>query len=221
MWHVIIPSTVVVVGSGAYALYRYFSEDEKPLGAFIVWGRPNTGKSTFIAGLRGVPPPHGAPKEATGARITHKDVKITGLDRGPHKVDAVTDMPGTNDRLPVWLDAVKSVEHVFYLINLARVDDREYMSSVRTDIKQTVAALKESKKEKKRLNLIGSHLDKSNWKAVPAAEVNNFLQEDDQFRELYESMEGFAGYVYAANLTDPVSFKKLLQSIADDILAKG
>lgn len=217
----IIAGVGVAVGSAAYAAYRYFSEDEKTLGTFIVWGRPNTGKSTFITGLRCATPSLGAPKEATTARITHEDVKITGLDRGPHKVDAVTDMPGTNDRLPDWLDAVKSVEHVFYLINLARVDDRAYMSSVRTDIKQTVAALKESKKEKKRLNLIGSHLDKSNWKTKPAADVNNVLQEDENFRELYESMEGFAGYVYAANLTDPVSFKQLLQSIADDILAKG
>lgn len=216
----IIAGVGVAVGSAAYAAYRYFSDDEKTLGTFIVWGRPNTGKSTFIAGLRGATPSQAAPKEATTARITHKDVKVKGLDRGPHKVDAVTDMPGTNDRLPDWLDAVKSVEHVFYLVNLARVDDRTYMSSVRTDIKETIAALKQSEKDKKRLNLIGSHLDESKWKTVRAAEVNNVLQEDDEFRALHESTKEVAGYVYAANLTDKNSFKQLLQSIADDILAK-
>lgn len=222
---------IALVGAGV-AAYRYFAEDDKvkpvvnvtpvprTLGTFIVWGRPNTGKTTFIAGLRGVPAVPGVSKEATTSRTTYTDVLITGLDRGPHIVKEIADMPGTKDRLPDWLKHVKNLDHVFYLVNLARVGESTYLSSVRSDIAQTITALKDSSKQSKRLNIIGSHVDESEWREIAASEVNNVLQEDERFRMLYESMDGVAGYVYAANLTNSDSFKQLLQSIANDILAQ-
>lgn len=53
---------------------------------------------------------------------------------------------------------------------------------------------------------------------MDTAQVNNVLQEDPVIRRMYESI-GVKGYVYSANLTDPTSFNRLLQSIVDDLQA--
>eukprot|EP01032_Pedospumella_encystans_P008637 gene8637-10228_t len=125
---------------------------------------------------------------------------ITSLEGGPYKVAKVVDIPGTQDRFSDFLSYVKSFEHAFYLVNLAKLKDAHYIARVRSDITKTIEALKAS--TSKRLNIIGTHVDESEWKNIQASEVNNVLQEDEIFRALYESTTEVAGYVYVANLTD-------------------
>jgi GTPase Era involved in 16S rRNA processing len=217
-------AAAVAVGKVVHTAYQRFSKKEKTLGTFIVWGLPDTGKSTFISIVLGKPHAPRSAKEATTSAKVYKDEIIRGLEQGPQKVEKITDLPGTNDRLGYWLQEVKDKEvqetkNVFYLVNLARFREPTYMSSVRFHIKKTLEAMA-SNTSTKRLNIIGTHLDQSEWKGVASEKVNNELQGDDAFRELYESTNQVAGYVYAANLTDQSSAKNLLQSITNDILAK-
>jgi len=186
------------------------------LGSFVIWGRPNSGKTTFISQLRGEPIQL-VEKKATTSRTTYKDVKLRLA--AEWVVDSIVDMPGTDDRLDDWRELVAKGDHVFYLLNLSRTDDAGYVAAVRTDLKATIEALRKLPKGRKRINIIASHVDQSKWNNVDAAQVNNVLQEDPVIRRMYESMEGAKGYVYSANLTDPTSFKLLLQSIVDDLHA--
>src|SRR5690606_8637650 len=142
---------------------------------------------------------------------------LSDLDGGPFKAEKIVDTPGNMDRLEDWLKQVVDSQHLFYLVDLSRVADRDYAAAVRSDIKATARARRDSSKPVKRINFIASHLDQSKWSGVDAAEVNNLLlQQDDGLRLLYESVDGVAGYVYSANLMDKGSFKRLLQSIVDD-----
>jgi hypothetical protein len=238
----------VAVGAAWYAIYR--RNVTTSLGSFIVWGMPNTGKTTFVAGLRtpsnaadgtnnvggGADNPVERKKEATTSRTVYTDVRIDGLKGGPYVVKRIVDMPGTNDRQDDWLKDVKELDHAFYLVDLSRVDDPGYWAAVNTHIEATIRSLegsnsesesggssRKSEKASKRLNIIGSHLDMSKWKDVDASQVNNILQEDDCFMLLFDSIRKgkVASYVYAANLTNRDSFKQLLQSIANDIRAQN
>ncbi|WP_375184692.1 GTPase domain-containing protein [Aquabacterium sp.] len=222
---------LIAAGAGLLAVgvaaYKYFSgDDDQPsktpppsksqsLGSFVIWGRPNSGKTTFISQLRGEQ--MSVEKKATTSRTTYKEVKLRLA--AEFVVDSIVDMPGTDDRLDDWRELVAKGDHVFYLINLSRIDDSGYAAAVRTDLKATIDALSQSSKGRKRINIIASHVDQSKWNAVDAAQVNNVLQEDPVIRRMYESMEGVKGYVYSANLTDATSFKRLLQSIVDDLQA--
>ncbi|WP_281170955.1 GTPase domain-containing protein [Curvibacter lanceolatus] len=181
-----------------------------------MWGRPNSGKTTFISQLRGEHVQL-AEKKATTSRVTYKDVKLRLA--AEFVVESIVDMPGTDDRLDDWRELVAKGDHVFYLLNISRTDDAGYVAAVRTDLKATIEALNKSSKGRKRINIIASHVDQSKWNTVDVAQVNNVLQEDPVIRRMYESMEGVKGYVYSANLTDPASFKRLLQSIVDDLQA--
>eukprot|EP01034_Spumella_vulgaris_P025165 gene25165-31592_t len=196
--------------SGTYAAYKRYKknaqeekikevEKRKNLSRFIVWGRPDTGKTTFVRGLR-IGKGMGRKKEGTTGANVYEDVMITSLEGGPYKVAKVVDIPGTQDRFSDFLSYVKSFEHAFYLVNLAKLKDAHYIARVRSDITKTIEALKAS--TSKRLNIIGTHVDESEWKNIQASEVNNVLQEDEIFRALYESTTEVAGYVYVANLTD-------------------
>lgn len=223
---------LILAGAGllaaGVATYKYFSDDDdqsskappphrsQSLGTFVIWGRPNSGKTTFISQLRGEQM-QSVVKKATTSRTTYKEVKLQ-LE-AEFTVDSIVDMPGTDDRLDDWRELVANGDHVFYLINLSRTDDSGYAAAVRTDLKATIEALSQSSKGRKRINIIASHVDQSKWNAVDAAQVNNVLQEDPGIRRMYESMEGVKGYVYSANLTDATSFRRLLQSIVDDLQA--
>lgn len=157
------------------AAYRHWSSDKrgfKSLGSVVIWGRPNTGKTTFIARLRGEDPNPGH-KEATTSKKKYTEILLTDLDGGPFRIEEIVDMPGNMDRLEDWLRQVVSSQHVFYLIDLSRVGDRHYKAAVRSDIKATVKALCDSTKPTKRINLIASHLDQSEWRREDPAEVNN------------------------------------------------
>lgn len=131
-------------------------------------------------------------------------------------VDEIIDLPGTQDRLSAWLKYVVDKKHVFYVIDLSRINDNEYNLSVRSDLKKTIEALRNSNKEKKRINIIASHVDKSKWSHIDAANINNEIQEDPFIRKVCESLEDVTGYVYSANLMNDQSFKQLMQSIAND-----
>ena len=203
-------------------LYSYFNKESntpdtrcKSLGSFVIWGRPNTGKTTFIARLRGVEV-NAEKKEATTSKKVYKNVEIGNIEGGLFKVSEIVDMPGSMDRLDDWLDQVVSKKHVFYLIDLSRLKERTYLTSVKSDVSCTVKKLNESNKNNKRINIIATHVDLSDWKDIDIADVNNLIQEDVDIRYIFESTKGVSGYVYSSNLIDESSFNKLMQSIVDD-----
>lgn len=215
MWQIIVAG----VSAGAAALgaaYKLYSDRQASLGSFVIWGRPNSGKTTFISQMRG--DYHRSPeKKTTTSRTQYKNVK---LQLSPTCiVNSIVDMPGTNDRLENWRELVAENNHVFYLINLSRSGDAAYLAQVRNDLKETVKAVLASPRSRKRINIIASHVDQSQWKDADASQVNNSLQEDETIRRIYESLEGVKGYIYSANLTDATSFRRLMQSIANDLKA--
>lgn len=207
----------------AVSAYFKFRREKKPqalpevhLGSFAVWGRPNAGKTTFINMLRGVAPASGK-KGATTSRTNYPAVKLPPMQGVSFIVNKIVDMPGTDDRKKDWLQLVQEEAHVFYIVNLVRASEQPYAAALKSDINATITALEQSKKQMgKRIHLICSHLDKSKWSTHEPADVNNVIQEDGDFRVLYESMRGVAGYVYSADLTDKDSFQSLLQSIVND-----
>lgn len=217
---------VAALGAVAHKVFSDSDGSSKPpptspprvrrLGSFVIWGRPNSGKTTFISQLRGEHVQL-VEKKATTSRTTYKDVKLRLAEA--LVVDSIVDMPGTDDRLDDWRQLVEKGDHVFYLLNISRTADAGYVAAVRTDLKATIEALNKSSTGRKRINIIASHVDQSKWNTVDAAQVNNVLQEDPVIRRMYESMGGVKGYVYSANLTDSTSFNRLLQSIVDDLQA--
>lgn len=224
MLPIIIGAGVLTAVAGA-ATYKYIksreknSEPETPprsLGSFLIWGRPNVGKTTFVNQLRGSTV--GLKRKiATESRTVYSDIRLNDLKGGPFVVDKIVDMPGNQDRLDDWLNLVSSDGHVFYLVNLSRLNEGKYSSRVKEDVKATLEALRKSSKARKRINIIASHLDASKWANEDASQVNNVLQEDPEMRLLYESLGDVSGYIYSADLTDPASFNRLLQSIVNDI----
>jgi GTPase Era involved in 16S rRNA processing len=221
MW----PLVVIAAFSAAKIAYDYFKDDDKGktsdtpptilLGNFAVWGRPNSGKTTFINQLleKTVDP---ATKTATTSQSKYSKIPPKTVDEKIFRISEIIDMPGTKDRLDDWLKLVASQDHVFYIVNLRRIADSDYQSEMRSDLAATVDALRASSKAKKRIHMIASHVDESQWKDIDPAEVNNKLQENQHFRMQYESMEGVAGYVYAADLTNQDSFMRLQESIIRD-----
>ena len=220
---------IVIAAGGAlaglsYAAYKHFKTDgqgsKKSLGSFVVWGRPNAGKTTFINRLRGAPPAS-SEKEATTSKKVYSNIQLADLRGGPFIVDEIIDMPGTDDRRQDWIRLVQTKDHVFYIVNLERASERDYEAAVRSDVKVTINALNDSDKKDKRIHLIFSHLDKSKWSTRDPADVGNIIQDDNFIRQVYESMETqeVSGYIYTANLMGESSFMQLLQSIVDDCQA--
>jgi small GTP-binding protein len=191
------------------------SEKPKSLGKFAIWGRPNAGKTTFIRRL--LRKSISSQKEVTTARTTYTSIPIVEVSGRKYQIAEIADMPGNTDRQNDWLKLVACHEHVFYMINLALASkDAEYRAAVRSDLKATVSALKNSEKSEKRINIIASHIDKTPLKDVDPAEITNRLQSDDEFCHFYESIEGVSGYVYSVNLIEVTSFNRLLESIIKD-----
>lgn len=217
-----IVAGVVGVAALAGGIYKYASSKKpagetkapKSLGEFAVWGQPDTGKTTFIARLRGVDPT-GEKEQTTSLRRFGK-FEVKGLDGGPYEIQELVDMPGSKDRLNDWLDQVASKKHIFYIVNLARVADESYRRKVKFDIEKTVEKLADPESKGKRVNIIGTHLDKSEWRSVDVARVNNTILQDPSMREVRELFGSVAGYVYSVNLMDKKSASRLLQDIAND-----
>ena len=221
----IIVGVVVLVaigaGSGAAVYKRRQKRQEatpppKPLGKFAVWGRPNAGKTTFISRFVDPKAQPGA-KEQTTSRRTYTTIPPFTVDTNSYQINEITDMPGTRDRLKDWLALVASHEHIFYILNFARRNDAEYRAGVRADLQDTTAALADSSKSVKRLHIIASHVDQSHLADEPEAEVHNKLQADPEIQRFCSEITGVDWYVYAVNLTDGASFKRLRDSIVRDL----
>lgn len=225
-------AAVATVGGAAAAVYKSYKNKKSQkedaarsaaakheLGSFVVWGRPGSGKTTFITRLRNEPPRH--QKQPTTKIEKHPDVRLSFLEMGDYVVKFIDDIPGTVDRLSFWHERVKECDHVFYIVDLHRLTtDASYKVHVGNDIKGAVKCLQEVVGKDKRINIIATHVDRSKWKDAPAAEVNNKLSEDDLFREIYELAGDVKGYVYVANLLDDKSAKELLKSVVGDIVSR-
>jgi len=217
-----IVAGVVGVAAVVGGVYKYAtsnkaddsSEEIKKLGSFAVWGQPDTGKTTFIARLRGLEPK--VDKEQTTSLKRYSAFNLRGVDGGAYEVRGLVDMPGSKDRLNDWLKEALLSDHVFYVVDLSRVHDQEYFRKVKYDVAQTVDCLASSAEGNKKVNIIGTHLDASEWKSVDAVRVNNVVIQDQRMRELSELFGKVAGYVYSVNLTDDKSSSRLLQDIAND-----
>lgn len=209
----------VAAGTAAWKTYQsYTTQGHKAivgtkLGKFTIWGRPNAGKTTFVNRLvKDIGP--ASKKEGTTGQKVYKDVKFSAAGQ-QYLIDEIRDMPGTIDRQSDWLESVKTHDHVFYLFNSSN-EDRNYLAQVRDDISKAVETLKNCTKSDKRLHIIASHVDQSRFKEIDPAEVNNVLQEDDNFIRLYQSTAGVSGYVYAVNLTSDENSRMLMESIMRD-----
>jgi len=214
-------AAAILTGVGA-AIYKYCWEDESnttattvSLKRFAIWGRPGVGKTTFIARLRGQPVDVER-KEASTSKQVYKDIPPISLDEKSYLIDEVIDMPGNRDRFADWLELVRSCEHVFYLVNMARTGDTDYQAGVRYDLKETMEELRRCQKVDKKLHIIVSHIDESHLKDVNPNEINNELHQDKVVREFYEQVQEVKSYLYAANLVNEENFRQLIQSIVRD-----
>lgn len=218
---------LIVVGVVAAAavtggIYKYSTKkkpagkvkEPKSLGDFAVWGQPETGKTTFIARLRGVDP--AGDKEQTTSIKRFGRFELKGLDGGPYEIQELVDMPGSKDRLNDWLTQVESKRHVFYIVNLAKLAEEDYRRKVRFDVERTVEKLAATDADCKKVNIIGTHLDMSEWESIDVTRVNNVILQDQHMREVRELFGHVAGYVYSVNLMDKKSATRLLQDIAND-----
>lgn len=209
--------TVVVGGVKIYTHFfskRPAASQPEPidLGAFAVWGQPDAGKTTFIARLRGKV--CNSEKEQTTSMISYGKFELEGVNGGPYVVRELIDMPGSKDRLGDWLAQVESKKQVFYIISLERLSDENYRRKVKFDVGKTVEKLKEC--GGKKIKIIGTHLDKSEWKSISTAKVNNEIHDHPYMREVQEQFGIFSGYMYSVNLMDDISSSRLLQDIVND-----
>lgn len=187
----------------------------KNLGNFVIWGRPDSGKTTFISRLLGKEPPE--EKEGTDSIKKYERVSLHFLNDGPFIVNEIADMPGNSDFRDKWLQMVIEKDHVFYLIDLERLSKEEYLTQVRVDVRDTVLALENSEKKDKRINFIATHLDRSQWKDIERSRVNNVMNDDVRIRQIREARGGVKGCLYSVNLMDKKDFEKLMQDVVNDI----
>lgn len=213
------------LAAAATAYYkRGANKDEKPhnsaipLGDFAIWGQPDTGKTTFIACLRGKAPTSETKIQTTSIKHYGK-FEIISRDGQVYEVQELFDMPGGEDRLDNWLTEIEKREHIFYIVSLAKLEDPAYLRRVRKDIAHTVERLKSTNKERKSIHIIGAHLDNSKWKDFEPARVKEKIIQDDVVREIREYFGKTAGYFYAANLLDLNSVTHLIKDIISDCTA--
>lgn len=204
-----------LVGLGA-VVAKWFSSDEKiKLKGFAVWGQADTGKTTFISCLRGKVPTSNK-KEQTSSLHRYEKFDISDSDGKVYEVEELSDMPAGKDRLNSWLEEVEKRKHIFYIIDLSRLEDDNYCRRVNLDIDATVNKLKKSNKGTKSIHIIGTHLDKSKWKNFEPERVREPLLQDDNVRKIREGFGDAAGFFYAANLLDESSATRLILDIIND-----
>lgn len=227
-------AVAAAITAGTTIYKKFSSDDEQPvmpeneiesLGSFAIWGRPDSGKTTFVYRIQQKDIPK--EKEATSSRREFRDIKPISIRENKFKIDEITDLPGTIDRKRTWVDLVKNKKHVFYLVNLARLSDKKYLSEVKNDLKITTEAISALKTDMKPIHIIGTHIDESDFKNILDADVNNKLQENSEIRAILESIkylgdelknsDGIKGFLYSVNLTELPSFNKLIENIINDI----
>ncbi|QCP83215.1 hypothetical protein D0C27_15560 [Alcaligenes faecalis] len=218
----LIGGAAVLLSSVGAAIYKYYSEDDPPspsntvsLKRFAIWGRPNVGKTTFIARLcrRSVIVER---KEASTSKQVYTSIPPIELDGNRYLINEIVDMPGTKDRLADWLDLVRTHEQVFYLVNLGLTHEKEYQAAVRHDLKKTVEKLLDCEKQNKTLHIIFTHIDKSHLSHIKPEEVNNQLHDDEIAKHFLEYTSEVKCYMYAVNLMDENNFQQLINSIVRD-----
>lgn len=196
---------------------RFVAEENKPkaLGAFAIWGQPDSGKTTFIGLLMGRDI-YGK-KEQTLSKDVKGRILLTGFFDEDFEIQELVDMPGTKDRLNDWLALVERSDHVFYMINLQRISEKEYLRKVKLDIDKTVKSRSVSNsKIRRKINVVGTHLDQSKWKDLD--DSHNILQQDESLREVMELMGDARGYFYPANLLDKSSSTRLIKCVVNDCI---
>lgn len=231
MWPYFLGVAVIVAAKKAY---EYYTEDEvwaksdtpstqptytpepiNQLGKFVVWGRPNAGKTTFITQLLDgdIFPDK---KTTTTSKKEYTNIPLKRVNDKQFEIEMIIDMPGTIDRLNDWLNQVKIDSHVFYMMNLAKIDDPDHKAAIRSDLKATADVLKNAPNKNKKIHIIASHVDKSKWQENDSSEVHNLILEDPDIRLYYESLHDVKGYFYMADLTNKESFENMLKSIIGD-----
>ncbi|TMP20416.1 hypothetical protein CWC02_06100 [Pseudoalteromonas sp. S2721] len=219
-------AAVTAIGAGLYARANYKKRSTISLGTFAIWGRPNSGKTTFVYQLQQKELPK--EKRTTSEMTRFKDIKPLIYEDMSFKIEEITDFPGTNDRKTSWKKLVQEKQHIFYLINLSKLEDKDYIQKVKNDLKLTVEAISNPEISSiKPVNIICTHLDKSSFKDINPSEVNNKIQDSSDFKIIFEKLEslgeelvnseGIVGHVYSANLIDKQSFRNMLKSISYDI----
>jgi len=210
-------------------IYKKFSSDEdeiESLGSFAIWGRPDSGKTTFVYRIQQKNIPE--EKEATTSKqppVT--DIKPFTINGKKFKINEITDLPGTVDRQRIWKTLVSEKKHIFYLVNLSRLSDAKYLSNVKHDLQLTAKTIGDLKSGIKPIHIIGTHIDESEFKDLEDSQVGNVLQQNSKIRAIHESIqhssdkfknsEEMKGFLYPVNLMDELSFKILIESIINDI----
>jgi hypothetical protein len=196
---------------------RFVVKENKPkaLGTFAIWGQPDSGKTTFIGLLMGRD--NSSKKEQTLSKDVKGRVLLTGFFDDDFEIQELVDMPGTKDRLNDWLGLVERSDHVFYMINLKRISEKEYLRKVKLDIEKTSKSRSVSNsKIRRKINVVGTHLDQSKWKELD--DSHNILQQDESLREVMELMGDARGYFYPANLLDKSSSTRLIKCVVNDCI---
>ncbi|MBA4722971.1 MAG: 50S ribosome-binding GTPase [Alcanivorax sp.] len=217
-----VGAAATAVATGVISLYR--KRKSRPpnepieLGSFAIWGRQNAGKTTFIKQILNQSIP--SEKVGTMAKEAYEKIPEKQVDGKTFKINRITDMPGSKDRKDDWLKLFSTHDHVFYIINVAFRPDKKskQIAAALSDLEDAAQEALKSENSRKSINIIASHIDKSEWASLERSEINNKLQEDPFFREILEELKrkGVAGYLYSADLTDKSSFDYLIESIIKD-----
>lgn len=225
----VVAGAAVVAAGGA--AYKYYTKDDKKkqapgpitphepvnyLSGIAIWGRPDVGKTTFIANL--LNKPLSAQKVQTASKVTHTTIPAFCVGGKLYSFNKIVDMPGNVDRFDAWLEQAQTNKHVFYIFNIEKLGDKAYMRGVSSDIVKTMEAMEQEKVEGAKLHVIASHVDKSVFQHFDQANLVNEIMKDDDVRRVYEKLQGsIKGFFYGVNLTDLGSFKNLMRNIVQDI----
>ena len=244
-----VAAGVAAAATAGYKIYQSYFNDVISLNEFSLWGLPNSGKTTFIKRLLELKV-DGEVKEQTTSKNVIEDIPIKEIDGKKYKIERIIDLPGTKDRLDCWIDNALKNKNSYFLINLCSLEDKnssEYymrlMSVFETLKKRVNDKSKELSKGSFKLNLIYTHIDKSESE-FNAAQVTNELMDRDICRKVYEyfqediesikdgkdgqSGEGSEGSegsenkikvkVYAVNLLNSASSAKLIKDLIKDAI---
>ena len=224
-----VAAGIAAAATAGYKIYQsYFNDDVTSLNEFSLWGLPNSGKTTFIKRLLELEV-DGEVKEQTTSKNVIEDIPIKEIGGKKYKIERIIDLPGTKDRLECWIDNALKNKNSYFLINLCSLEDKnssEYyirlMSVFETLKKRVNDKSKELSKGNFKLNIIYTHIDKSESE-FNAAQVTNELMDRDICRKVYEYFQedgenNFKVKVYAVNLLNGDSSAKLIEDLIKDAI---
>lgn len=224
-----VAAGIAAAATAGYKIYQsYFNDDVTSLNEFSLWGLPNSGKTTFIKRLLELKV-DGEVKEQTTSKNVIEDIPIKEIDGKKYKIERIIDLPGTKDRLDCWIDNALKNKNSYFLINLCSLEDKnssEYymrlMSVFETLKKRVNDKSKELSKGSFKLNVIYTHIDKSE-SGFSDAQVTNELMDRDICRKVYEYFQedgenNFKVKVYAVNLLNGDSSAKLIEDLIKDAI---